>query len=148
MKIRQANSFDIESVARLFDLYRQFYECPPDLDTARTFIRNRMMNGDSTIFIAEDAEQQIAGFTQLYPSYCSVDAIRILILYDLFVDSAFRKKGVGEMLMNRATKYARESGAGRLDLLTAKDNLAGQHLYEKLGYQKANEGFFAYSLYP
>jgi ribosomal protein S18 acetylase RimI-like enzyme len=48
--------------------------------------------------------------------------------------------------MERATRYARESGAARLDLLTAKDNFSGQALYESLGYVKTNEDFFAYSL--
>ena len=48
--------------------------------------------------------------------------------------------------MNRATEHARESGALRLDLLTAKDNFPGQALYEKLGYERSNEGFYSYSL--
>jgi len=32
-------------------------------------------------------------------------------------------------------------------LLTAHSNKPGQHLYEKLGYIKVNEDFYAYSLY-
>ena len=48
--------------------------------------------------------------------------------------------------MNAATEWAKSNGAARLDLLTANNNLAGQHLYEKLGYEKTNEDFYAYSL--
>ena len=48
--------------------------------------------------------------------------------------------------MNRASQWAKENGALRLDLLTAKTNIAGQHLYEKLGYKKVNQEFHAYSL--
>lgn len=48
--------------------------------------------------------------------------------------------------MNRATKYAKEVSAARLDLLTAHANIAGQTLYEKLDYQKTNTEFHAYSL--
>ena len=48
--------------------------------------------------------------------------------------------------MKRATQWAREKGAARLDLLTAKTNNAGQSLYEKLGYRKVNQDFYAYSL--
>ena len=36
-------------------------------------------------------------------------------------------------------------GAKRIDLETAHDNAPGQHLYEKLGYERL-EGFFTYSL--
>ena len=86
------------------------------------------------------------GFLQLYPSFCSVQAIKIYILYDLYVEQEYRKRGIGESLMNRASQWAKENGALRLDLLTAKTNTAGQHLYEKLGYKKVNQEFHAYSL--
>ncbi len=48
--------------------------------------------------------------------------------------------------MQKAASFAKEAGAGRIDLLTAHDNLAGQALYEKQGYEKVNEDFYAYSL--
>jgi ribosomal protein S18 acetylase RimI-like enzyme len=65
----------------------------------------------------------------------------------LYVDAEVRTDGVGEKLMNRASEFARESGAKRVDLLTGHSNKIGQHLYEKLGYEVANEDFHAYSLY-
>jgi ribosomal protein S18 acetylase RimI-like enzyme len=145
VRIIRAGSEHLEQVAGLFDLYRQFYECEPDLENASAYIRDRLAREESVIFLAMDREQAV-GFVQLYPSFCSVDMIRILILYDLYVASAARRRGVGEALMRRATDYARECGAERLDLLTAKDNFSGQALYEKLGYQRTNEDFFAYSL--
>jgi len=145
MNITRATTKHLPEVARLFDLYRQFYHCDPDIDLARRFINERMENSESIIFVAEQGET-LSGFVQLYPSFCSVEAVRILILYDLFVDSSARGAGVGKALMNRATDYARESGAARLDLLTAKDNIPGQQLYEQLGYQKTLEDFYAYSL--
>jgi ribosomal protein S18 acetylase RimI-like enzyme len=147
MRIIRATEQHVDAVAQLFDLYRQFYECEPDLALARQFIGARIEDDESIIFVAEKNDQQLRGFVQLYPSFCSVEAVRILILYDLFVDAQCRKQGTGEALMNRATEYAREVGAARLDLLTARSNLAGQHLYEKLGYKKVNEEFLAYSLW-
>ncbi|MEL7187507.1 MAG: GNAT family N-acetyltransferase [Pseudomonadota bacterium] len=146
MKIVRAEQEHIPEIGRLFDLYRQFYECDADLELATNFIRDRITNDESAIFVADDGES-LKGFTQLYASFCSVEVMKIYILYDLYVDAEVRNSGVGAKLMNRATEFARENGAGRLDLLTGKDNLPGQHLYEKLGYVKMNEEFFAYSLY-
>ena len=145
ISIFQAGQQHIEAVAVLFDLYRQFYECEPDLELATDFIRTRIENAESVIFLAE-SDAKALGFVQLYPSFCSVDAVPILILYDLYVDESVRGSGVGEALMNRATDHARQTGARRLDLLTAKDNLPGQRLYEKLGYERSNENFYSYSL--
>ena len=48
--------------------------------------------------------------------------------------------------MNKASGYAREEGASRIDLMTAFSNKPGQHLYEKLGYNKVLEDFYTYSL--
>ena len=116
-----------------------------DLELATRFISERIERQESDIFVAIDGEKA-SGFVQLYPSFCSVDAVRIYILYDLYVDAHSRKSGVGEKLMNTATEWAKSNGAARLDLLTAHENFAGQHLYEKLGYKKVLEDYYAYSL--
>ena len=145
MEITKATEEHVPEVARLFDLYRQFYECDADLDLATQFISDRIERGESDIFVAIDGDKAL-GFTQLYPSFCSVDAAKIYILYDLFVDADGRNAGIGARLMNAATDWARSNGATRLDLLTENNNLPGQHLYEKLGYVRTNEEFYAYSL--
>jgi len=145
MEIIKANLKNLSDVAYLFDLYRQFYECDPDYPLATRFIRERMENSESDIFLAIDGDSA-AGFVQLYPSFCSVEAIKIYILYDLYVEEGYRNSGLGENLMNRATRWAQENSAARLDLLTANTNKIGQHLYEKLGYKRVLDDFFAYSL--
>ena len=145
MEIVKANREHVAEVSRLFDLYRQFYECDPDLELATRFISERIERSESDIFVAVEGDMA-GGFVQLYPSFCSVDAVKIYILYDLYVDASRRNSGIGEKLMNAATEWAKTNGAARLDLLTAHNNLAGQHLYEKLGYEKTNEDFYAYSL--
>lgn len=145
MEIVRANESHIPEVSRLFDLYRQFYKCESDRDLATKFITDRIKNEESVIFVAS-AEDGIKGFVQMYPSFCSVDAIKIFILYDLYVDEGDRNGGIGALLMNKATEFARNEGASRIDLLTAFDNKPGQHLYEKLGYKRVLEDFYTYSL--
>jgi TetR/AcrR family transcriptional repressor of bet genes len=146
--ITQANLDDLEQVAVLFDLYRQFYEEEADLNLARQYIEQRMQTQSSVIFIAWDkagADKKAIGFTQLYATYCSVEASTIWVLYDLFVDSSQRNQGVGRALMNRAKAMALESGASRIDLETAVDNISAQGLYETLGYKRDSD-FYKYSL--
>lgn len=145
MEIIQANTDHAAAVAPLFDRYRQFYHCDPDPALALRYIRARLERGESTIFIAT-RDGAIHGFTQLYPSFCSVEAAPIMILYDLFVEEAARNAGVGALLMNRAAEFARQAGAVRVDLLTREDNVTGQHLYRKLGYERTLQDFHAYSL--
>ena len=146
MKIVRATERHIDDVSRLFDRYRQFYSCEPDSTLSTQYISDRIINGESVIFVATGDDQVAQGFVQLYPSFCSIEARKIMILHDLYVDPDYRKTGVGEVLMNRAADYARDVGASRLDLLTAITNKPGQALYEKLGYKRVLEEFYAYSL--
>jgi len=144
-KIVQAKIKHLDEISRLFNLYRIFYKEENDPEGAHQFIKERLKNSDSTIFVSINEDESLNGFVQLYPSFCSVSMIPILILYDLFVDPEKRTGGIGRDLMNKAKDYARENGFNRLELSTAKDNFIGQSLYESLGYEVDNE-FLQYSL--
>ena len=140
---RQATAGDTDAIALLFDAYRQFYQQTPDLDLARSFIAERLEKNQSLIFVAED-QHGMLGFCQLYPTFCSVEAAPIFTLYDLFVKEAARKSGAGRQLMLAAETHARATGARRLDLTTAKDNLRAQSLYASLAWTR-DEVFFTYN---
>jgi ribosomal protein S18 acetylase RimI-like enzyme len=140
---RQAEARDLDAIAALFDAYRQFYEMPTDLSLARRYLDERFQRRESVIFVAEDADGDIVGFTQLYPAFCSVLADRTFVLYDLFVTPAARGTGAGRALMETAEAYARAQGAARLQLQTAKTNKIGQSLYESCGW-KRDDLFYVY----
>ena len=144
-KIVQATIKHQDEISRLFNLYRIFYKEEDNPEGTHQFIKERLENSDSTIFVSINDDESLNGFVQLYPSFCSVSMIPILILYDLFVDPEMRASGIGRNLMNKAKDYARENDFKRLELSTAKDNIIGQSLYESLGYEADNE-FFHYSL--
>ena len=141
--IRAANISDLEPLALLFDQYRQFYEQTPDIGLAKNFIAERLNKQDSKILVAENATQKLIGFCQIYPSFCSVAAAKIGVLYDLFVDSSARKTGAGRALMLAAHEHATNNGFARLDLTTAKNNVKAQALYESLGWVRDGV-FYAY----
>ncbi len=142
--IRLAAISDLEQLAILFDQYRQFYEQTPNITLAKNFIAERLDNQDSMILVAENEKQLLIGFCQIYPSFCSVAAAKIGILYDLFVDSGGRKIGAGRALMLAAHEYAAKNNLARLDLTTAKTNHKAQALYESLGWVR-DEVFYALS---
>ncbi len=145
IRIRRAGEGDVAGVARLFDAYRQFYARPPDLALAERFIRERFERHESVILVAEAAAGELAGFCQLYPTFCSVSAAPIYVLYDLFVTPAARRMGAGRALMEAARAEAQRAGVARLELATAKTNVPAQALYESLGWTR-DEQFFTYSL--
>jgi hypothetical protein len=141
--VRRALEADAEAVAPLFDGYRQFYRQAPDLPAARAFLRERLAHDQSVVLVAED-RGEMAGFTQLYPSFTSVSLGPIAVLNDLFVVPSHRRRGVGAGLLSAARAWGKEWGAHYLELSTAVDNPA-QLLYEAAGWTLDRE-FLHYEL--
>lgn len=142
--ITRAELPDLDALTPLFDGYRQFYEQASDLTLARDFLKERLSNRDSVVFIAR-CDDQATGFTQLYPSFSSTRAHRVFILNDLFVTPEARRGGVAERLLEAAADFAREVGALRLTLSTAKSNIPAQRLYDRLDWQR-DDVFLTYNL--
>ena len=145
MNIRQATLDDLDTVAPLFDGYRQFYGRSADLPLARSFLFERLVHRQSVIFLAFATQQRAVGFTQLFPSFSSVSAARVFILNDLFVCQDARRCGVASALLRAAADFGRAAGAVRLQLSTATTNESAQALYESEGWQR-DQAFYVFSL--
>ncbi|WP_043460167.1 GNAT family N-acetyltransferase [Azohydromonas australica] len=132
--VRLAGPQDLAALSVLFNDYRTFYWQAGDLPLASSFLAERLQLRDSVIFVASAGAQELAGFTQLYPTFSSVSARRAWILNDLFVAPDWRQRGVAKALMQQALEHARASGAAWISLQTARDNLPAQSLYRSLGF--------------
>jgi ribosomal protein S18 acetylase RimI-like enzyme len=151
MEVKRINSHEASLVTDLFDKYRMFYKQPSDITLAQNFIQDRLENNESIIFVAvvkNDDNETPVGFTQLYPDYSSVRAIRNWILNDLYVDTGFRKQGIGETLIKSAMEFAKKEGAKYLELSTAVDNYTAQSLYTAIGFEKQepDKNFISYRI--
>ncbi len=138
MEIYQAKEKDLHEVAKLFNLYREYYHQPSNFDGALTFIGERMEKMDSIIFVAVKQERYI-GFIQLYPSFSSISMKRTWILNDLYVIHEARQEGAGQLLIDMALKLCTETNARSLSLQTAPGNKYARRLYEKNGFSLDNE---------
>ena len=144
-KIINAEENHIKEIGILFDLYRQFYKYESNLIESTNYIKDRINNNESTIFIAISDANEAIGFVQLYETFGSLDLGKIVILYDLYVKADHRKNNIGRKLMIKSHEYAKKINAKRIQLSTAIDNYIGQSLYESLGYVK-DDDFYTYDL--
>ena len=142
--IKRANKNDANIIGEVFNLYRVFYKQDSNVEIAQKYIADRLTNNESVIFFAEDNDKCI-GFTQLYPTFDSVNVRQKIVLYDLFVREEYRRKGFAKLLMNTAKQYASDNNFGSIELSTGKTNTQGQSLYESLGYIRDNE-YYTYDL--
>ncbi len=143
VQVCRAGLDDLSSLVPLFDAYRQFYQQPSDPVLAERYLHDRLARDESLVWLAWQGAQAI-GFCQCYPTFCSVAAAPIFMLYDMYVLPSARGLGAARALMQAAVDEARARGCVRLDLSTAKSNAPAQALYESLGWRRDDE-FFVYS---
>jgi ribosomal protein S18 acetylase RimI-like enzyme len=143
-RIREATRDDLPLLGKLFDEYRQFYQLPTDIEKAGSYLRARLAAGESVVLVAEDEAGRLMGFAQLYPTWCSLLAGPVYVLYDLYVAPSARQRGVGRALLEAATERGRRDGKLRMTLSTARTNLTAQSLYEALGWVRDDE-FYVYN---
>lgn len=139
--VKEITIDELELVLPLFDAYRVFYGQESDITSAEKFLKERFNNNENVIFVAF-VEGKAAGFTQLYTTFSSVSMEPMYILNDLYVDPAFRNKGIGEALLNESKELCKSKNFKGVGLETALDNPA-QKLYERLGWDK-DESYLHY----
>lgn len=145
MHVQRATAADLDELAELLGAYLRFYAVAKPPAEVRDFLAARLANADSMILLARDAQGTPLGFVQLYAFFASLALRPAWLLSDLYVREAVRRQGVGAALMNAARAHAEATGACGLQLETAKSNLPGQALYERLGYVR-DEAFYTYWL--
>lgn len=131
---RKAIIEDSAELSVLFDEYRMFYHKKSDVKSAEIFLKDRMVNKDSEIYIAE-SDGKIAGFVQLYPLFSSTRMQKYWLLNDLYVNENFRGKGFSKLLIEEAKNLCRETSACGMLLETGKNNEIGNQLYPNCGFE-------------
>lgn len=134
-RIRKINKDEYELVADMFNKYRIFYKQPSDIELAKEYLKERLVNNEAQVFVAYDGiTSELFGFTLLYARFSSVSVIKNWHIGDLYVEPNQRKKGIGQKLLQTAVDFATEHKAKFVSLNTAKDNFTAQKVYEEFGF--------------
>ena len=142
LQIERATLEDLDRLTELFEAYRAFYECEPAPERARAYLRTRLERDEAIVLNAirtEGGTRTILGFTQLYPTWESLEMGPMFVLYDLFVDPAGRGLGIGRALLDAGVAYAKEHDAVVVMLETSKTNTVAKSLYESAGWKLERE---------
>ena len=139
---KQATINNLGELAPLFDSYRQFYDKKSDVKAAEKFLEARIVNDESVIFLAYNAEEKAVGFVQLFPSFSSTRMKRFWILNDLFVSPEFRGQGFSRELIEEAKNLCRKTDACAMLLETSVTNDIGNSLYPSAGFQLRDDANF------
>jgi ribosomal protein S18 acetylase RimI-like enzyme len=126
--VRQALAADAREIARLNTLFNDVTE-PPEAYLPRLADPRRV----DTPLLAE-VEGKVVGFANLRLAHSVFYPEPYAELSELYVEEAYRRRGIGKALILHAEGLARQAGAGEMVILTGDDNQAALGLYRSLGY--------------
>ena len=95
----------------------------------------------NTLFVAE-LDGKVVGTLQvtLIPGLISRGRKRAK-LESVHVDPALRGRRIGEAMVAHAVDFARQNGAGLVDVTSNKSREAAHRFYRRLGFDQSHEGF-------
>lgn len=91
---------------------------------------------NAAYFVAE-IESRVVGGVGIYPTEGLPEGICELV--KMYIDPAFRGKGIGQQLIAHASEFAEESGYKHIYLESMPELQKAVSIYEHLGFQHLNQ---------
>ena len=102
-----------------------------------SFLGTQLDEPNIVILVAE-RDGEVLGYT--YAGVEGTDYMSLRgpagVLYDIVVDPAHRRQGVGRMLLDATLEALKARGAPRVVLSTAERNDAAQRLFDRAGFRR------------
>lgn len=145
--IRRATPADLPALGRLGALLvREHHDFDPKRFIPATseteagyawYLGTQLEVTNVTVMVAEE-NGDVVGYTYAGLEGRDYMALRgpAGALYDIVVDPAKRRRGVGRLLIDAALAFLKDLGAPRVVLSTATRNDAAQHLFESVGFRR------------
>ena len=77
---------------------------------------------------------ELAGVANCFVNFSTFKGKQLINIHDFSVSPNFRRKGIGEAMMNRIVEYCNENDFCKITLEVRYDNPGAQHLYKKMGF--------------
>jgi GNAT superfamily N-acetyltransferase len=130
--VRQAVAEDLPAIGRmLHDFNEEYEDVTPGPSVIAERLRPLMESGDTAVLLVGDGPDGLAVLR-----FCPSLWIEGLECYlaELYVRPPLRGQGRGRALMQAVLAFARERGAGYVELNTGEDDTAARALYERFGF--------------
>jgi ribosomal protein S18 acetylase RimI-like enzyme len=147
LNIRPATPADIPAIGRLgallvrthhdFDPKRFIAATPRTEKSYGSFLGTQLDDPNIVILVAEQ-NGEVLGYT--YAGVEGTDYMSLRgpagVLYDIVVDPAHRRNGVGRVLLDATLEALKARGAPRFVLSTAERNAPAQRLFDRAGFRR------------
>ena len=138
MKIRKLEKNDMK---RLAGLYEQFWHETSDVSKMEAQFDVLERENSHIILGAEEEGVLIGSVMGVICKELYGDCRPFLVIENMIVDGAGRRKGVGSALLSEMEKQAKERHCTQMILVTEIERSDACGFYEAFGFQKNNKGY-------
>ena len=135
-RVRLATAADAEAICRIYNQGIEDRVATLETELRTPEERHQWLAGRSPrhpVVVAESADGSVAGWASLNV-FNPREAYRHVTDISVYVERAFRGKGIGRILLARLVELGREHGFHKLVLSAFPTNTSGMALYETLGF--------------
>jgi ribosomal protein S18 acetylase RimI-like enzyme len=132
--VRRAREADLDLLVRLL---RALFAIEADFafDEAKQRHGLRLLLGDErACLLVAEAESGVVGMCSGQLVISTAEGGPSVLVEDVVVDESFRGRGIGRLLMEELTRWARAGNASRLQLLADRHNTPALEFYRRLGW--------------
>ena len=139
-EIRQAEEDDVPEILVLIKALAEYEHLDDEVVATEELLKITLfgINSPAEVQIAYNKNQTL-GFALYFRTFSTFLGRPGIYLEDLYVRESVRGKGVGEALLRRTAKRAREIGGGRLEWSVLNWNEPAINFYQKMGASSLDE---------
>jgi len=148
--VRPAIEDDIPHILELYNNQLALGASPaelkqsPSADDYRQVFRKIGALPGCELLVAEEQGEVIGTAMLVIVPNLSHNALPWAVVENVVVDSGYRRKGIGKLLMDEITARAKEAECYKVQLLSNKSRSEAHQFYLSLGYEASAEGFRLY----
>ncbi|HIO84595.1 MAG TPA: GNAT family N-acetyltransferase [Deltaproteobacteria bacterium] len=139
-EIRQAEEDDVPEILVLIKALAEYEHLADEVVATEELLKITLfgINSPAEVQIAYNKNQTL-GFALYFRTFSTFLGRPGIYLEDLYVRESVRGKGVGEALLRRTAKRAREIGGGRLEWSVLNWNEPAIKFYKRMGASPLDE---------
>ena len=132
--IREALESDVSTILKFLSDFAAFENLSEFLTISEADLYNAMFGpGGFVEGLVCEIDGETAGFAIFYPRFSSFRGQTGYYLEDIYIDEAFRGRGLGEKLLRAIAQKGRARGFERIDFQVLEWNFAAIEFYKALG---------------